>query len=189
MAFVRTLVVVLVTVLGASVACAHELENNRATLVLRDRAHLSLTLHVRYSDAIRRVMAPDRSLGEFLLVCAVMKPDDLRTQLRRVQETLGSGTRLTVNGKHEVPMGNWTWPDAARVQDSCRRQVMEATVEGAAHYHEEPVEIRADLTYDGKIETAAVRFADELGRVLLVWYRANQTWLVARRLSPPLRFL
>jgi hypothetical protein len=188
MTSVRTPVVVLVTVLGASIACAHELEDNRATLVLRDRAHLSLILHVRYSEAVRRVIAPNKSLSEFLLACATMKPDDLRTQLRRAQQTLGSATRITVNGKQEVRMGRWIWPDAARVQESCQRQVMEATVGGAAHDHEVPAEIRADLTYDGKVETAAVRFADEFGRMLLVWYRANQTWLEQSQPSPELKF-
>jgi hypothetical protein len=51
---------------------AHELQDNRATRVLRDEYHLSLTLFINYTDALFLALAPKRPFQEFLLVYSAM---------------------------------------------------------------------------------------------------------------------
>jgi hypothetical protein len=43
------------------VAPIHELQDNRATLVLRDKTHQSVTLYVNFTDALHRALGGTRS--------------------------------------------------------------------------------------------------------------------------------
>jgi hypothetical protein len=182
------LLAALLGILSAPATHAHEIEDNRAALVLRDQTHLSLTLYLRYTEAVHRALARGQSYGEFLLVLSAMTPEDFHRQMLRAQAKLQSGTRITLNGQQEVPITGWVWPDSARVQSLIRQQVMEATVGGGAHVHAEPLEVRADVTYERDITGASIQFAEELGKVLLVWYRASQIWVDARQPSPMVKF-
>lgn len=56
--FISTLLVLCGWVHNAQ---AHELESNRATLVLRDAQHVSLTFFVDYPAVLHQVLAPNRS--------------------------------------------------------------------------------------------------------------------------------
>jgi hypothetical protein len=68
-------------------AFAHELQANRASLVLRDSQHLSLTFFVDYVGVLHQVLAPQRTLQEFVLMYASMKPLELQSQLLAAQKT------------------------------------------------------------------------------------------------------
>mgnify|MGYP006949118131 CR=1 FL=1 len=70
----------------APMANAHELQANRATLVLRDERHLSLSLFIDYVDALHRSLAPDRPRQAFLAQFSAMKPADWQTLLLRTQQ-------------------------------------------------------------------------------------------------------
>jgi hypothetical protein len=184
----RAILAILLSALGATAAHAHELADNRASLVLRDPTHLSLMLYIRYTEALHKALAPETNYGEFLLTHSAMKPEDFQRQVRRAQEKLQSGVRVTLNGKQEVPIVDWVWPDAARAQSLFRQEVMEATVGGAGRHHDEPIEVRADVMHDREIKGASIRFPEAFGKVLLVWYRARQTWVEASRSSPTVTF-
>ena len=97
--------------LPACPAAAHELQENRATLVLRDRTHVSVTLYVAYAEALQLALAPQRPLAAFLLVYSAMKPEDLQRELLRAQSRFESTTRLYGPAGAEVTLTNWRWPD------------------------------------------------------------------------------
>ena len=54
--------------LFASAGAGHELQDNRATLVLRDKTHISVTFYLAYSAVLHQTLAPQRPLAEFLAV-------------------------------------------------------------------------------------------------------------------------
>jgi hypothetical protein len=190
MAIMRLLIAILAIGVAASPTCAHELTDNRATLVLRDRTHLSLTLFVRYTEAIHRALAPAANYGEFLLAMSALSPADFQKQLRLAHDTIQSGMQVTLGGRRERAITNfsWIWPDPVRAQQLFQQQVMEATVGTTGHRHEEPVEVRADVTSAKEITSASVRFSDALGKVLIVWYRPRQAWVEAGQPSPLMKF-
>jgi hypothetical protein len=187
MALARTLLTLAACAVLSCAASAHELTDNRATLVLRDRTHLSLTLFVRYTEAVRRALAPRASYGDFVLALSAMSPADFEKQLRRAHDKLQSGVRVTLDGGREAIVSNWHWPDPGRAQKLFQQEVMEATL-GDGHRHAEPVEIRADIASTTAITSASVRFGAAFGNVLLVWYQPRQTWVAADQASPNARF-
>lgn len=190
MAITRLLFAILAVGVVVSPTWAHELTDNRATLVLRDRTHLSMTLYVRYTEAIHRALAPGANYGEFLLAMSALSPADFQKQLRRAHDTIQSGMQVALGGMREHALSNfsWSWPDPARAQQLFQQQVMEATVGTAGHRHEEPVEVRADVTSAKEITSASIRFSDALGKVLIVWYRPRQSWVEAGQPSPLMKF-
>jgi hypothetical protein len=176
------------TLLATSLA-AHDLEENRATLVLRDGTHLSLSLYLNYTEALHKALMPQREYGAFLLVYSAMKPDDLKRELLRAQAKFEAGIQFMP--KSPGPMAPlraavWTWPDTKQVQTMLQHQVMQAMVDG--HVHEPPTEIHADFVSGREIVAVTVRFPEEFQKVLVVSYRPQQAWADGGTLSPEVKF-
>jgi hypothetical protein len=171
----------------AACAAGHELQDNRATLVLRDRTHLSVTLYLSYPEALHQALAPQRQFLAFLLIYSEMKTELLQKELLRAQARFQSTTHLYLPDK-ETSLVNWVWPDAKAVQSMLQRRVMQAMVDPDAHAHEAPVEVHADANAALEIQSVRVQFPLEWQRVLVVWYRPSQQWVEGATLSPAMKF-
>ena len=169
-------------------AGAHELQENRATLVLRDHTHLSVTLFIGYADALHLALAPQRPLQEFLLVYSAMKAEQLQTELGRAQARFEAGTHVYVAAGTEAPLTNWTWPDAKQVQALLQQRAMAAMVDPAGHLHDSPVEIHADANAAQEVASVRVQFPEEFQKVLVVAFRPTQVWVESKAVSPAIKF-
>ena len=158
-----------------AVARAHDLEDNRATLVLRDPTHISVTLYLNYGEALHKALLPSRDYGAFLLIYSSMKPDELKKELAKAQTKFEGATQLATPNGARLKLTAWHWPDAAQVQAALQQQVMQAMVDG--HVHTPPLEIRADAVATTKIETLTARFPSEFQKILVVSYKPTQTWI------------
>lgn len=178
----------LALLLFLTAASAHELQENRVTLVLRDHSHLSVTLYLGYGDALRLALAPQRPAQEFLVVYSAMRPDLLQKELQRAQAKFQASTHLYLSMGREVPLTNWIWPDAKQVQAVLQQRIMQALVDPNGHAHEEPLEIRAEAHAGAEILTARIQFPEEFQKVLVVAYQPTQLWVEPKSLSAPIRF-
>jgi len=169
-------------------AAAHELQDNRATLVLRDPTHVSVTLYISYVDAMHRAMAPQLSPEQFLVVYAAMKPDQFEREVAKAEAKLQGSTKLYSASGKPIAISNWTWPDIWQFHALLKRRVMQAMTDPSAHVHEEPAEIRADANASEEISSLRIQFPEEFQRVLVVSYRPNQVWVDPRSWSPAIRF-
>lgn len=167
---------------------AHDLQDNRATLVLREGGHLSVTLYIAYADALRAALAPQRPREEFLMVCSTMKPELLQKQLLRAQVRFQAATRIYLASGKQLTLTNWVWPDMKQVQAMLQHRIMREMVDPAGHAHDEPLEIHADANSSEPITAVRVQFPEEFQKVLLVWYRPNQLWVDPKSWSPAIRF-
>lgn len=169
-------------------AASHELTDNRATVVLRDASHLSLTMYLRYTEAVQKVLAPRSGYWEFVTAVSALSPSDFEKQIRSAHEALQAGTRLSVDGRTPSAFSNWTWPTPTRSQHLFQQRQMEATVGGGPHRHEEPIEVRAEFAATRAVRGVNVEFSEALGKVLLVWYRPRQAWVSAGEPSALIKF-
>ncbi len=172
----------------AGACMAHELEENRATLVLRDKTHVSVTLYVALADPLRLVLAPQQPLPEFLAVYSAMNPAELQKQLVRAQSRFQPKVKLSLPAGGEIPLTNWVWPDARKVQALFQQRIMQAVVNPAGHSHEDPLEIHAEVVATVEITSVRVQFPEEFGKVLVVAYRPTQIWVEPKMVSPVIRF-
>jgi hypothetical protein len=174
--------------LAVALACpAHELVDNRATLVLRDRNHLSLAVYLSYPEALHQALLPQREFAAFLLIYSSMDSGKFEKELARAQKSFQAQLRVFLPEK-EVVLSGWSWPDAKTVQEILRQRVMRAMVDPNVHAHEPQIEVRAEAVAAQEIAGARVQFPAEWQRVLLVWYRPSQQWVEGRSMSPVLRF-
>ena len=167
---------------------AHELQDNRATLVLRDNTHLAVTLYLAYADALHMALAPQRPIAEFLMAYSAMNPDQLQKELLRAQAKFQAATKLYLATGTELAVTNWQWPNARQVQAMMQQRIMQAMVDPGGHAHDEPLEIHADANATEEITAIRAQFPEEFQKVLVVSYRPTQVWVEPKLWSPPIKF-
>ena len=178
----------IVLLLALALACpAHELVDNRATLVLRERNHLSVTVYLSYPEALHQALLPQREFAAFLLIYSSMDAAQFEKELARAQKRFQAQIHVFAPEK-EAALSGWVWPDAKTVQAMLRERVMRAMVDPNVHAHEAPLELRAEAVAAQEITGARVQFPAEWQRVLVVWYRPSQQWVEGNTVSPVLRF-
>jgi hypothetical protein len=178
----------LALMLLAPAATAHELQNNRATLVLHDQTHVSITLYLAYTDALHQALAPQRSISEFLVAYSAMNLDQLQRELARAQAGFQGGMKLYLANGTELTLTNWVWPTAREVQIAMQQRMMLALVDPNGHAHDQPVEIHADAVSKAPITSIRVSFPQEFGPVLVVSYKPRQVWVAPKLWSPEIVF-
>lgn len=156
--------------------CAHELQDNRATLVLRDKTHVSVTVFLDYVDVLHRVLAPERSMQDFVLFYSGLPASSFKTALEKAQDRLRQQTTAaTVEGRPAV-LDRWIWPDASQVQNILQQRAMQALVAPNDHGHGTQLEVRYQLSAPHAITALHVIFPKAFQRVLLVSYQPKQQW-------------
>jgi hypothetical protein len=168
-------------------AVAHELQDNRATLVLRDRQHLALTLFVDYPKVLHQVLAPQSSMQEFVMLHSAMQLPEFQTQLLVAQRKLQGATSVVLSSGKTVAFTQWVWPEAGSVQ---KLRAMQAIVAPKDHAHMVPMEIRAETTSSNANDFKSVRLQlpSALQQVLVVSYQPQQVWLKPNATSPVINF-
>ena len=155
---------------------AHELAENRATMVLRDQNHVAITLYLNYSDVLHRTLAPAQSFAEFVLAFAALSPEQFAAQLNKAQTQLQSQIKVLPRPATAASMRRWVWPEATRVQALLRDRAMQMLAAPNDHAHEPTLEVRVELQTTGRVSAVSAAFPAEFRRVLVVSYRPNQTW-------------
>jgi len=179
----------LITMFAACAARSHELEENSATLVLREPHHVSLTLFIDVADALHHALAPQRPFQEFALAYAALSPADFKAALLRAERRFEAETVVAPGGAApSQPFQRWAWPEPAKVQAVLRERAMQSLVAPAEHVHGTHFEVHAELRAATPIEALRVSFPAAYERVLLVSYQPRQTWVEARQPSPMIKF-
>lgn len=163
-------------------AVAHELESNRATLVLRDRQHLTLTFFVDYARVLHQVLAPQRPLNDFVMTYSAMKPQEFQSQLQEAQRMLQSGITVTLHNGKTAALTQWAWPQAKAVQAALQQRTMQAVVAPADHAHAATMEIQAQASSSSSASssdftTITLQLPPQFQQVLVVSYQPKQVWV------------
>lgn len=163
--------------LGAGRLPAHEMDANRATLVLREPGLVSLSLFVDYPLLLQRSLAPQETREQFLLTASAMPIEKLREALSKAQQQLQTGTQLLISGGRPQSFARWNWPDPQRVQALLRERVMQQLTGSAANATETTLEVQAEVMLKPAPTSLRLQIAPAFGRVLVVWYRPEQQWV------------
>lgn len=178
----------LLAVAACSAAAAHELQENRATLVQRDAGFVTVTLYIDLPAALHRTLAPQRSFEEFALTHANLPPAAFKAKWVEATGRMQAQTRVTTAKRPALAFEQWAWPDAARVQAALLERLMDAVVARGSHPHVAPWEVHAELHSTLPITALRVQFAPALGRVMVVSYRPRQVWVDMNSMSSAITF-
>jgi hypothetical protein len=178
-------------VVGAMLASAmprHEVSDNRATLVLRDRTHVAVTLYIGYTEALHRALAPQQPVMEFVLAYSTMPAEVFARELRKAQTRFAAGVSMRNSDGSPLTLANWKWPTATAVQAMFREQTMQTLATPMEHAHETPMEIHADAVSASPVSTLTVALPAAFARVLVVSYKPNQVWVEPGKAAPRVVF-
>ena len=169
-------------------ASAHELQENRATLVQRENTLVTMTLYVDLPQALYRSLAPQGSFVEFAAVHANLPADVFKSVLLRVQSRLQGEIRATRPSGQALTFQRWAWPEPAQVQAAMRERLMEAMVAPREHTHMPPLEVRAELVAAQPMTALRMEFPPVFQRVLVMSYRPKQVWVEPQNVSAEITF-
>ena len=189
-----------ITILLSTAICAahaHEMTENRATLVLRDSTHVSMTLFIDYPEALHRTLSPKQKFQEFVLAFSAMNPEVFSVAVGNAQALFQAQIQVLNAAGKPASGDQWRWPEPIRVQAMLREHAMQMLVAAGEHAHDAPLEIRAEFslpkpdTSSGHSPSVRVTFPAAFRRVLVVSYRPNQVWVNAtgaEGVSPEIKF-
>ena len=167
---------------------AHELSENRATLVQRDASHVSVTLFIALPEALHQTLAPERSFQEFVLTYASMPQASFQNALLKAERQLQSELVFKAKNGQPFTLDGWVWPELARVQTALQDRAMQALVAPGDHAHALALEIRVELRSAKPITSFQVQFPSAFKRVMAVSYRPKQVWVEPFMPSPAITF-
>ncbi|TXI90091.1 MAG: hypothetical protein E6Q34_09550 [Burkholderiaceae bacterium] len=157
-------------------SAAHDLEANRASVVLRDNSHLSLSLRIDYVRFLQQSFAPKATQAQALLELASMSERDFEAVYQKAQRVLMEQTILTIGTAKTLQLNHWRHPKAQQIQQSIRELSAQLIVAPSEHIHSEFFEVLADTYNTEDISECSLKLPSSLGNVLVVHYRAQQQW-------------
>jgi hypothetical protein len=167
---------------------AHELPENRLTLIMREANHITMTFYIDYIDALHNMLSPNASEQDFLLHYSTMALPALQKELQRAQAKFEAGTKINLDAGKVAPISNWLWPATERVQTLLQEKVMQALVDPAAHTHATSVEVRAEIKTNANIDALQLQLPAEFQPVTVVSYRPSQVVIKAKTPAPWIKF-
>lgn len=172
----------------ASCVQGHELLDNRATLILREDRHVTVTLYVNLPELLHKAVSPDRSFAEFVLVYSAMDPARFKGVIDEAEGRIAHGIAITDRTGAKPPVEKWSWPKASDTQAEIQNLAAQLLTAPKQPPHDDPVEIHGDLIMARKTDWIKAKFPKELGRMLIVFYRPNQIWIDKGQGSIDIRF-
>jgi hypothetical protein len=165
-------------------AFSHELQDNRAVLILREPNHVTLTLYLDYLSAMAQELSAKTGPDQFVIMSATLSPDYFQRLSTLAQSKFEAAIVLKSGTGAPMRFQNWRWPDPQKLQQEARSQIMQAITSGQDHPHSAPIEVSAEIFSPNPLSHVSIQFPASFGKVLLVSYRPNQKWLDAGKAEP-----
>ena len=169
-------------------AGAHQLPDNRATLVQRDAHHITLLLNADLPQVMHQVLAPKQAFAEFALASSSATPAQFNAAVMAMQKNIEQALRVVDGNGGALVVSNWVWPASAQLQAALRERAMALVVNPDDHGEAGALEVRADLRAAQPVKALRVQFPAALKRVMLVTYRPTQVWVEPTQTSALMTF-
>ena len=163
----------LVLFFASAATLAHELPDDRVTIVQREPTHLSITFYIDEVALLNRLIAPKSSRAEFLLACAGAPPEQLRQRVQRAQASFENELKLLA-GDHTFSIAPLNWPAMKDTQRRLQDGAMATIATGSDHDHIQLVEVTTDALSSAPIDTVTFLAPASLPNLLIVSYRPVQ---------------
>ena len=162
------------TFLMSAMLLAHELPDDRVTIVQREPTHVSITFYVDEVGLLHRLIAPKSSRSEFLLACASLPQAALAGRLQAARTAFES--EVTVRGAHHrnLVISAFRWPTLADTQRLLKESALTLLTTGSDHERGVLTEIDADATADESVDSIIFVKPRSLPRLVTVSYRPLQ---------------
>lgn len=174
--------------LNLNLCLAHELDENRASIVLRNETNISVTLYINIFDALHKTLAPQRDSFEFIGYLASLNETDFSKQWVLATHKLEQKihVRLLSGEILKVSTTNWGAPQA--VHKLFKEITMRSIIEKNRHLHSEPYEVKFQINANKPTNTLKVEIPEVLRPMTIVSNRIKQSRISSDRENAIIEF-
>ena len=193
---IRMLLIALwVGVFAPTTARSHEAPVPKASVVMRDGGHCTLSLQFDLAKAWRQTLQPQMSMAEFLALASAQAPADFAREWARLTARWSQEVMLQA-GPARLEAQRWRWPAADEAQTHLRQQLMQSLTGGDAPDHA-PALLGAQAEF--MLQSPKLAAPIDLSNLFLALpaafrpitltsYRPHQRWIGSGASPIPLKF-
>ena len=143
----------LVLFFASAATLAHELPDDRVTIVQREPTHLSITFYIDEVALLNRLIAPKSSRAEFLLACAALPPARLTIKLQQARDAFAAEISIRDMHRRSLLISPLRWPTLIDTQQLLKESALALLATGSDHDKITFSEISADATAHEPLES------------------------------------
>jgi len=167
--------IILNMVLFVREAQSHELQENRASLVLRNERQISVTFYLNLTELLHKTLMPKQDRFEHTAKLAAMNEADFSKQYGDVKKLIESSVLFNAAPGKKINVREWQWPEPKVAQKAIRELTMQSVVSSGQHLHENPIEVRLQIQSDESIDPLMLELPVSMKPMTLVASRPKQT--------------
>jgi hypothetical protein len=167
--------VCLLWVLVCACVQAHELQEHKLQMVLRDDRHLIMSLWLDIPNAMRKTLEPSLSSAAFEMKYSAMPLPLFEKAWGQCISAWREQWQLKNSAGGAVSSPVWRWPDGAALQNQIKLQMM-ANVTGTAHAHAESTVIAGEVVSNSMLQSARLQMPMSWKPMMVVSYKPSQQW-------------
>jgi hypothetical protein len=167
--------IILNMVLFVREAQSHELQENRASLVLRNERQISVTFYLNLTELLHKTLMPKQDRFEHTAKLAAMNEADFSKQYGDVKKLIESSVLFNATPGKKINVREWQWPEPKVAQKNIRELTMQSVVSSGQHLHENPIEVRLQIQSDESIDPLMLELPVSMKPMTLVASRPKQT--------------
>jgi len=167
--------IILNMVLFVREAQSHELQENRASLVLRNERQISVTFYLNLTELLHKTLMPKQDRFEHTAKLAAMNEADFSKQYGDVKKLIESSVLFNAAPGKKINVREWQWPEPKVAQKNIRELTMQSIVSSGQHFHENPIEVRLQIQSDESIDPLMLELPVSMKPMTLVASRPKQT--------------
>jgi len=167
--------IILNMVLFVREAQSHELQENRASLVLRNERQISVTFYLNLTELLHKTLMPKQDRFEHTAKLAAMNEADFSKQYGDVKKLIESSVLFNAAPGKKINVREWQWPEPKVAQKNIRELTMQSVVSSGQHFHENPIEVRLQIQSDESIDPLMLELPVSMKPMTLVASRPKQT--------------
>jgi len=167
--------IILNMVLFVREAQSHELQENRASLVLRNERQISVTFYLNLTELLHKTLMPKQDRFEHTAKLAAMNEADFSKQYGDVKKLIESSVLFNAAPGKKINVREWQWPEPKVAQKNIRELTMQSVVSSGQHFHENPIEVRLQIQSDKSIDPLMLELPVSMKPMTLVASRPKQT--------------
>jgi len=156
-------------------AHSHELNENRASLVLRNERQISVTFYLNLTEVLHKTLMPKQDRFEHTAKLAAMNEADFLKHYGDAKKLIESSVLLKAASGKKINVREWQWPEPKVAQKAIRELTMQSVVSSGQHLHENPIEVRLQIQSDESIDPLVLELPVSMKPMTLVASRPKQT--------------
>jgi len=156
-------------------AHSHELNENRASLFLRNERQISVTFYLNLTEVLHKTLMPKQDRFEHTAKLAAMNEADFLKHYGDAKKLIESSVLLKAASGKKINVREWQWPEPKVAQKAIRELTMQSVVSSGQHLHENPIEVRLQIQSDESIDPLVLELPVSMKPMTLVASRPKQT--------------